>query len=409
MRVRALAAAALTLAALAVPAHATGGAVLTDPCGDGYQPPYDVARTDFLYSSTGFQVHTENCGRSTLDGNWAITVHLTSFTPEVTITSAVTDESRGSYWSGFYLCQGDTECAFTLNATPPSAFVPPGTRLAGSDYYDDVENPGLSGRAAFGYGGWADLLPGVTIPDTIDFYVTTYGPTLQYDRAPDVGVATAERNTVTRATHVEVAPVPTVTWQPIGVLTEVHGVLTYADGATLPNRFATLYTPAGVRWGYQFYGGVDFDSDHAIPEIGYFSTFAEVSANTTFDVSFDGDGIGDPSSRPTARALVSAFVSLDLPAKLSVRRGATVRFHGVVRPKEPNTSVLVQARSGGPGTAWRSWRTVPLATGPDTYYQFTWTPSNTGTTTFRVLWQHGSTADGDVVNGMSNYATITVS
>ncbi len=401
--IRSTVAAVLVLVVLAVPAHATGGAVLTDPCGDAPKPVYDVARTDFVYSSTGFQLHTENCGNSTLDGNWWITVHLTSFTPEVQITGAVTDEGKASTWSGFRLCH-DVTC------DPPSGYpyTPPGTRLAGSDYYDDVENDGLSGRAAFGYGGWADLLPGVTIPATIDFYVTTQYFNGTYDRAPDAGTATAERTTVTRATTVEAQPVETRRFSPYGVYPEVHGLLRYADGYALPARWATLYSN-GARHGFQYYGGVDYDSSLALPRYGYFSTTARVLANTTFQVSFDGDGVAAPSPRPSVKALVSALVTLDLPAKGSVRLGGTVRFHGVVRPAQPSTNVVVQARTGPVGSPWRTWRTVPLVDDPDTYYQFTWRPTNTGTTTFRVVWLSGSTEDGDVVNGMSNYTTITVS
>jgi hypothetical protein len=383
------------------PAAFAAGGGLTDPCGDASPNALDLTSAELLYSPRSLQVRTESCGSSMPDGNWTITVHLTSFTPEVKIVGQMRDNGTYSTWSGFSLC-ADVTC-------PVDPFSgPSGTRMAGFAYDDNLDTPSLSGRSAFGYGDWSVLLPGVTIPGSIDYYVTTHQGSADVDRAPDAGTVTATPVTTTRASYVTPDPVPTA--QFFTGSTIVTGRLTHdsASGPVLPNRAASLYKPStNERAEPMLWAGQDFAWD-VDPHAGEFATLTRVSSNTTFEVGFDGDGVNDPSPRATVRALVSAFVTLDLPDSLSWRLGKPVRFHGVVRSRQPGTSVLVQARSGGPGTAWRNWRTVPLLDNVDTYYSFTWTPSNTGRTTFRVLWLHGSTADGDVVNGMSNYSTITV-
>ncbi len=403
MGVRALAAAALAAAALAVPAYAAGG-TMTDPCGDGSPAAADVARADVVYSATSLQVRPETCAFADVDGDWTMTIHLTSFTPEVQIVGAMTDVGKFSLWSGFYLCDQVT-CPVDTQTFPHR---PAGIRLAGSDWFDNLDHPALSGRSAYAYGDWSALLPSVTIPSTIDFYVTTHQGNADVDRAPNAGTVTSTMLTSARDSVVVPNAVPRVRFG-TGAPSPVTGTLHYgtATGTVLPNRWATLYTTGGARYDSQFYGGADYGAD-VDPYAGEFETSVVVPSNTTFKVGFDGDGVTNPSARPTVRALVDAFVSLDLPASMTWPRGRGVRFHGVVRPRQLGSSVLVQARSGPPGTAWRNWRTVPLLDNADTYFSFTWTPSNTGTTTFRVLWLDGSSAEGDVMNGMSNYATITV-
>jgi len=387
--------------ALSTPTAFAAGGALTDQCGDASPSALDLTRAELLYSPRSFQVRTETCGSTLPDGSWTITVHLASFTPEVQIVGQMRDNGAYSTWSGFSLC-ADATCPVD------PFFGPSGTRMAGFAYDDNLDTPALSGRSAFGYGDWSVLLPGVTIPSSIDYYVTTHKGSADLDRAPDVGTVTATPLTSTRESRVTPGPVPTAPF--FTGSTIVTGRLTHdsASGLPLANRSASLYKPStNERAEPMLWAGQDFAWD-VDPDNGEFATLTRVSSNTTFEVGFDGDGVHDPSPRATVRALVSAFVTLDLPDSLSWQRGRAVRFHGVVRPKQPGTSVLVQARSGGPGTAWRNWRTVPLVDNADTYYAFTWTPLTTGRTTFRVLWLHGSSAEGDVVNGMSNYSTITV-
>jgi hypothetical protein len=287
--------------------------------------------------------------------------------------------------------------------------VPAGERLPGTEWFANYENPALSGRSAYAFGSWATLFAGHAIPSTIDYHVTVQSGTLAVDRAPDAGEATSSRLDVTRASALTAYAVAPVTYAPNGAWPLLTGRLQYdsVNGPTLPNRFATVFRD-GVRVPEQERGGVDFDEGDVCIQCGGFVSSAPVTRTTTFALRFEGDGFTDPSAPVLVRAVVKAFVSLNRPANATVARNTDVRFSGVVRPAQPGSNVLIQARSGGAGSAWRDWRTVPLQGSGDTFYSMTWRPATAGTTTFRVLWLHGSGADGAVANGISNYATVTV-
>jgi hypothetical protein len=406
MRRRALALVAALALAVPAPGYAADS-TLTDPCGETTDQALDVTRAELHYSDKSVQVRVRNCDDADTNGDWYVTFHLTSFTPEVQITAAMTDVGRTSTWSGFYLCQ-QASCPVDTVSYP---HVPSGTRMAGSDWFDDWDDPAMSGREAYAYGAWSWLIGNQAVPSTIDYYVTLHQASADLDRAPNTGTATSTMLAVTRASAVVPAPVTTLTYASGGVYPVVRGLLHYdsSTGPRLPNRLVTLFTPTTIeRVAEQYYGGVDYDAGAICPGCGEFATAAHVTRNTSFVPNFEGDGFTDfAASPPTVKALVRALVTLNRPSSSTMGRGTSVSFTGVVRPAQPGTNVVVQARSGGAGQPWRTWRTLALH-GTDTAYSTTWTPTTAGTTTFRVVWLSGSTADGDVVNGISNYTTITV-
>jgi hypothetical protein len=117
--------------------------------------------------------------------------------------------------------------------------------------------------------------------------------------------------------------------------------------------------------------------------------------------SFTGDGVHDPSHSIPYTAYVAAFVSLDLPAAVTVHRGATVVLRGVVRPQASGT-VQVQVREDRPGAPYRLLRDVRLERKPfDTAYRATWHPATTGRYVLRTRWRGGTTAPGGVTDGES--------
>ncbi len=397
--------AAISVCALAL-AGAPGAAaavspsgVVTDACEDAANPDQDLTRVAFDYSATSFQVRTESCGWSSIGSSWQVTLHVVSFTPEVQISGAMNDAGKYAYWTGFHLCAGG-DCV-----TDPMAYpiTPGGKPLPGFDYFDNLDAPALSGRSAFGYGRWADLLPGVTIPDAIDWYAEIRNPVAALDRAPDEGVATSGRLAVTRPSVVTVDAAATrpVTWSHGSALQEATGRLNYLvpPNHPVPNRFVTIRLPSGAtRQGH--YGPLP-----DCPECGQWRTFFRVFRNTTVRASFDGDGFTDPAS-VTYRALVAAYVTLDRPASTSVRRGTPVRLRGVVRPAARDTSVTIQVRRSD---GWHAYRTLPLkVNNGDTYYDYTWVPVTTGTATFRTVWTAGSTAEDAICDGASRAVTISV-
>lgn len=384
MRVSALAVGA-ALVLTASPAYAVTGpsAVATDPCGDGSAPSHDLARVDLHYSATSFQVRFETCddNLSNSGGGFVFDLHLVSL-GAARVTAWMDESTRYPTWQGMRVC------------TTPTACTPVQTEL-------------WNGTTGFAYGAWADVLPGVAIPGSIDWYATL--DTGQGDdRVPDAGNATSDAMASPRSTHLTIAPLAPRRWVPTGNHFDAHGTLRL-DSPTGPHarRYVTLRRPNG-----DWMSGTDnFNPRGGCLASGChdWTTSFSTSRNATVVASFDGDGFLAASNRPSRKVLITAWVTLNQPPTRTVTRGTVVHVDGVVRPKAVGTSVTIQVRNGGAGAPWRTFAVVPLAeSGADTYYATRWRPTVTGTATFRTVWAAGTTADGGIANGISNYTTITV-
>jgi hypothetical protein len=383
LRVVAVAAALLLAAPAAYAATPAPVTVANDPCGDGARPDRDLARVDLHYSAASFQVRLEMCDQvsdyeSRID-HTRVEVHLVSL--NATVRGVFGDFGKYQQWLPMEVCTAPTACRTIKDTT----------------WY---------GVEATGYGSWAGTLPGVPIPDTIEWYATVTTDAGTVDRVPDAGSATSNVMPVTRPSHLTVRPIPTVRWAAYGNPLSACGELRL-DSATGPryHRLVTLRHTDGTR--------IEPQSDRELNPQGqacgsWLTTFS-TKRNVTVVATFDGDGFTAPSTA-TTKVLVSAVVSLDLPATRTVPRGTYIQFHGVVRPKAvPGETVTIQVRNGGAGAPWRTYATPKLEDwGADTAYYSGWRPTVTGTATFRTVWTHGTTADGGVTNGISNYATITV-
>ncbi|MEX2289806.1 MAG: alpha/beta hydrolase [Mycobacteriales bacterium] len=83
-------------------------------------------------------------------------------------------------------------------------------------------------------------------------------------------------------------------------------------------------------------------------------------------------------------------VTLDLPTRGQARAGQPVRLKGVVRPRQPGSSISLQVRR--PDGSWRTARLAPLRGGAyDTYFDLSWTPTARGTTVWRAVWRGSGT------------------
>lgn len=386
MRLRALAlAAALVLPGS--PAYAATGptTVATDPCGDGSHPSHDLVRVDLHYSATSFQVRYEMCDDNLvvdMSKGYVFDLHLVSL-GGARVHAWMDETTRFPTWMGMSVCTTATAC------TP-------------------IQTEQWDGTTGFAHGAWADVLPGVTIPESIDWYATVDTPEGD-DRAPDAGNATSYAMASPRSSHLTIAPIPPARYYPLGTSFEAYGTLRL-DSPTGPpvTRYVTLRRPDG-SWmsgtdNFNPRGGCD---PRACPG---WRTFFSTTRNATVVASYDGDGFVAASNRPSAKALVTAWVTLNQPTARTVSRGTQVVLSGVVRPKVPQgQTMLVQVRNGGAGAPWRTFAEPRTETRyGESAYSVTWRPTVTGTATFRVVWTHGTTADGDVADGISNYTTITV-
>jgi hypothetical protein len=378
------------------PAHAD---TTTDGCRGTDGPP-DLATATFIYSATSFSVGSGFCPeQQNTYGEYLVTLHLTSFTPEVQVTAAFQDLGKYLGYSGYRVC---TEVGCGTAEYDSGFLTPPGTRLDGPCLYE-VYNCRRDVTSA--YGGWADVLPaGTAIPDTISWYaearvydLATHDFTTVTDRVPDSGMATATRNTATIATRMYSAPgLFTPIWEQYGTLRTDGGGLSTADGAALAGRLVQI---SPVRY--------DAIRQESTNDGLWTSTYA-IDRNTTVRACFTGDGVHDPSCTSPYLAGVKAFVSLNLPQSTSVRRGGSLLLQGVVRPAPQTGQVRVLVREDRPGTRYRLLRYTNLAQNHDSYYRITWSPTVRGRYVLRTLWNGGSTAAGAVQSNISDYRRVTV-
>ena len=398
-----------------MPASAAGdpqASRVTDACDVPADPAKDLAQVAFGYNAEAFQVGVDLCQRLTEpNGDWLITFHLTSFSPEVQITGVLQDVGRYESWSGFRLC-ASSSCPVSAGELGTSQ--PSGSALddIGFGYvpFDDncwngdpacvpaAEQPPTS---PFAYGAWTRHLPGVAIPDNISWWAEvrqrtapdTFGTRL--DRAPEVGTATSPRLPAGRPTTVAVSPGPVPTWNAgvAGAQRTDSGTLR-TDDAPVPNRLVTILGARG-------HGHRDRTRSD-----GRWTTTYQVGGNTVARATFPGDGVHAGSTSAPYHAYVRAFVSLDLSSRLRI--GTPVDLRGVVRPRGSG-GVEVLVKPDRPGYAWSLLRTASLVAGrTDTYYRVPWTPRSPGRYVLVTRWRHGTTAQGGVLNGQSAYRYVTV-
>jgi hypothetical protein len=418
-RVRAVALAALLTVALATPAAASvtrrpprGEPIAADPDAralsvsqDPNEPNVsdlvDLQGAAFEHSADSFQVRTTSYGTATR-GNWQIVFSLTfaGSNRHVTVTGRMLDTPRGPVWAGYVARDQDgTE-------RPIPSF----------DYFDNLNLPSLSGRSSFGYANWADVVgPGVAIPLNIGWSVQTRLLDGEpRDRLPDGAIFTVEVRHNAAATTTQVTKVG---YRRVDRAFGEHADLgrLLRGGQGLANRFVELqFARGGVFRARQTLGVDDVGGGTDVTEFasdaqGTWLTAYRPARNLTLRGYFPGDGFSASSVSAPYRVLVPAWVTLDLPASSTADIGHPVRFHGVVRPRQPGTQVTIEIRRGGPGAPWSTFRRLLLVNGAaDTYYDTTWRPTVRGTFTFRTVWTHGTTADGGNTNGVSGYAVVTV-
>ena len=407
------------LAAAAVgsslPAAAAGDAQAThvaDPCDVPADPSKDLADVSFGYNAQAFQVGVDLCRRLLgPNGDWLITFHLTSFSPEVQVSGLLQDVGRYETWSGFRVCAA-ASCPVDAD---PNAGGPAGSRLddIGFGYVplDDncwngdpdcvpaAEQPPTS---PFAYGAWAQHLPGTSLPASITWWAEvrqrtapdTFGA--QLDRAPQVGTATSAQLPDGRPTTITVTPGPAPTWSAgISGAQRFDAGFLRTDGSPLGDRLVTIAPGARPDHHRERSGGD-----------GAWQTSYVLPGNAVARATFPGDGVHAAGTSPLYHAYVRAFVSLDLPAQ--VRLGSPVELRGVVRPRGVR-GVEVLVKPDAPGYAWTLLRTAPLVAGrTDTYYRVPWTPRARGRYVLVTRWRYGTTDDGGVLNGQSAYRRVTV-
>lgn len=390
------AAAAMAAAGLVLTPGAAGAATAQDECAGTDGPP-DLATATFVYSASSFLVGAGFCPQTNTYGEYVVTLHLTSFAPEVQVTAAFQDLGKYLGYSGYYVCT-DAACSTSHNGS--GFLTPPGTRLDGPCLYDVYSCPRSTTSA---YGAWADVLPaGTAVPDAISWYAetrvydrATQEWTMVTDRTPDSGTATAARNTATVATQVAPVPGPAPIWNEYGAYKTDTGRLTIADGSALTGRLVRIRP---VR-----YESLREESR----EDGRWTAGYAIDRNATVRACFVGDGVHDPSCSQPYAALVKAFVSLDLRQSTTVRRGTPLVLKGVVRPHSSG-QVRVLVREDRPGTTYRLLRYTNLIQNGDSYYKTSWTPTVRGRYVLRALWNNGSSADGAVTSNISTYRYVTV-
>lgn len=383
-----------------------------DPCDVATDSAKDLAEVSFGYNAEAFQVGADFCSPlSGPNGDWLVTFHLTSFSPEVRITGLLLDVGRYETWSAFRVCASGS-CPVRSDG---SGVRPSGTALddIGFGYVplDDncwnadpncvpaAEQPPSS---PFAYGAWAQHLPGVAVPSTVSWWAEvrqrtapdTFGS--QLDRVPQAGTATSAQLPSGRPTTIAVTPGSPPIWD-VGISGAQRvdsGTLRTGSGA-LPDR---LLTVAGGRAPSQY--RVRTRSD------GAWSTTYQLAGNTVARATFAGDGVNAAAMSAPYHAYVRAFVSLDVPAQL--RLGTPVDLRGVVRPRGTG-DVEVLVKPDQPGYAWWLLRRANLVAGrTDTYYRVPWTPRTRGRYVLVTRWRHGTTDDGGVLNGQSAYRRVTV-
>jgi hypothetical protein len=364
----------------------------SDLCGDTADADKDLASATFDYSSSSFSVATTACSDLGVNGNWAITFHLTGFSPEVQVTAAFQDVGKYEGYSGYFVC---TE-ACSVRADGSGALTPSGAPLDGPPYQTSLYS---LGRSSLGYAAWTDVLPvGAVVPDVMPWYVEVHaiddvGRTqAALDRAPDLGTVDERRNISPVASRLDVTPGPTP-WRQYEVVRRTDtGALRTDSGDPIVGRLVQITKYMGQRT--------------ASGEDGRWSTDYWIGANTAVTAYFPGDGVHEPV-RATYAALVKALVSLDLPSSKTVHRGTPIALRGVVRPHATG-QVRVLIREDRPGTTYRLLRYTNLIQNGDSYYRTSWAPSVRGRYVLRTVWNGGSTAAGSALSNISTHHYVTV-
>jgi hypothetical protein len=366
-----------------------------DVCGDAADADKDLASATLVYSASSFSVSTTACADIGVGGNWAITFHLTGFSPQVQVTAAFQDVGKYEGYSGYFVC-AQTSCPVRTDGG--GGLTPAGSSIEGPPY----QSPTLysPGRTSLGYGAWADVLPaGTAIPDSMPWYaeVRAIGfdgsDGVPLDRAPEVGTVDEQRNLAPVSSVLDVAPGPAPLRQYDVARRTDTGTLRTDSGAPIVDRLVQITTYMGAR--------TPSGSD------GRWSTDYWIGRNTAVTAYFPGDGAHEPA-RASYTALMKALVTLDLPAASTASRGRPLLLKGVVRPRGSGR-VQVLIREDRAGSAYRLLRYTDLAQGTDSYYRISWTPTVRGHYVLRTRWINGSAAVGSALSSISTYTRLTVS
>jgi hypothetical protein len=401
---------------------------VTDACGDSSHLANDLAGVTFGYSSDSFQVTPDTCAPVPGPmGDWRVTIHLTSFSPEVQISGLMQDVGTYEYWHGMFFC---AEAGCPLVDAGDGSSRPAGRRITdlGTGYGTGAEE----GRPRLTYGSWRENLPdGTAVPGSISWYAEVSAgcapcgtPFRTVDRVPDTGTATSTVLPPPRPTSLSAVPGPVLV-AGAAALREDTGVLRRdsSSGPAFPRREVELVVGRGTTPPFRATVGADVPSSvvhvEASASTGFWRARYALSTpyqqlhgeagNAVVRAYFPGDGVNAASYSAPYHAYVKAFVSLDLRDGASLPRGRSVDLRGVVRPRGAG-SVEILIKPNQPGYAWWLLRQTNLVNGTyDSYYRVPWVPRTAGRYVLLTRWRHGTTDDGGVLNGQSVYRHVTVS
>jgi len=427
MRLRVLVAGlAAAAAAITAPAAADDAPLrVADACGDSSTAAEDLASVRFGYSADSFQVTPDTCapvpGPS---GDWRVTVHLTSFSPEVQISGLMQDVGKYEYWHGMYFC---AEASCPLADAGDGSSRPSGRRLT-----DLGEGDPGRGRPGLTYGSWRENLPdGASVPSRISWYAEISDgdapagtPFHVVDRVPDTGTVTSTVLPPPRPTALDASPGPALV-AGVAALREDAGSLheDSLSGPGLAGREVELVVGAGSAPPFRATVGADLpltvgsagasDLNGRWQDSYALSTPYQqehgLAGNALVRAYFPGDGVNAASYSPPYHAYLRAFVSLDLRDGVVLARNRPVELRGVVRPRGTG-DVEVLVKRAGTRDAWTLLRRTDLVAGrTDTYYRVPWSPRTRGRYVLVTRWRHGTTADGGVLDGQSGSRSVTVS
>lgn len=396
---------------VAGPAHAAP-AVVTDP-DEAFGNDIDISRASFAYSDKAFDFTVDTYGAPTSTRAFRVELRLTSLEPDLVLYKTW---ANGRWTDGYS----------RLGTDAPLPAVTTWVEHSSSYHYCFPSHDGEPApapqpwRRIHGIGNWQESPTPAALPSTITWVARTTsadGATLYDTTTSGTSGVGDGRETAFDDVRWMVAPATTSSM--------VDGVLYEPGVSELPNfpmfhrvdlqyRTAEGITPSWGRTAGRF-GGPPVTEKRPLgcttdPLSPTFTDVFTARTNLWLRPYYVGSSTDDPAYGPEKYLTVPARVTLDLPYTMTIRRGTTVNWRGVVRPAKPGRTVALEYRVGPAGQPWKraAVRTLQSANG-ETYYTWAWRPLSPTKVWLRAVWSDGATtAPGGNVMGISNYSYVTV-